>query len=288
MYDIALVGAGGFLGGAIGRVLSARGHRVLPFMRSTPLLIDGAIAPSAVHASVVVWAAGGASPTVAAERPDLVAAELADFRRAMECVAALVRQPRVILLSSGGTVYGAPDRPPFAEADRPYPANAYGRYKLAEEHILQDVGLNSTALRIANAYGPGQRGMRGQGVLAVWMRSILSGQPIRIHGSGAVARDYVFADDVAAAVELTIASETAPRALNIGSGLPTALDDLLAALTRVVGDDHVVTVDRLPSRGVDAASTWLDVSLAKETLGWTAAVPLEEGIARMWKWMADA
>jgi UDP-glucose 4-epimerase len=284
VYDIALIGSGGFLGAAIGRELEARGRTVVPFTRSTPLLADGRIASSAESVSVVVWAAGGISPTVAFERPDLVVDELTQFRLVMDALAASPHPPRVVLLSSGGTVYAAPALPPHSERERLNPSNAYGEYKLAEEVAVREAGLTGTAVRISNAYGPGQQGARGQGVLAVWMRAILAGEPIRIHGSGEVARDYVYIDDAAQAIASVVEREDAPSAVNVGSGHPTDLDHLLTTLTEVVGD-HRMRVERLPSRGVDAASTWLDVTLARDELGWTSTTPLETGIRRMWQWV---
>lgn len=283
MYDIAVTGPGGFLGGAISRELTVRGHRVIPFTRSEPLASDGSLAPAADHARVVVWAAGGISPSVAHVHPELVAADLAHFRSFVDAVAAHPDPLRVVLLSSGGTVYGVPEAPPFPESSAPNPANAYGRYKLAQEVALAESGVLATAVRVSNAYGPGQRGSGAQGVLAIWMRAILQGEPIRIHGSGAVARDYVYVDDVARAVADVAETPTSPIALNVGSGRPTSLDGLLDVLSSVVGDRRV-RVERLPSRAADAASTWLDVRLARETLGWVPTVGLGEGIERMWRW----
>lgn len=286
MYDIALVGSGGFLGGAIGSTLTSHGHRVRPFTRTSPVIEDGVLAPAAAAADVVVWAAGGISPTVAHEQPELAEADLAAFRAVVDAVAAKGDATRFVLLSSGGTAYGAPAEPPYAESGATHPSNRYGEFKLAQEDVLAESGLVATSARIANAYGPGQQGARGQGVLAIWMKAILAGEPIRIHGGGDVARDYVYVDDVADAVERIIAHPDAPGVVNVGSGTPTALDDVLATLTRTVGEDRVV-VERLPSRGVDAASTWLDVSLAERTIGWRAAMALDEGVARMWRWASQ-
>ena len=287
MYDIALVGSGGFLGSAIARALTARENSVVSYTRQSPVYSDGCLDDAAASASVLVWAAGGISPTVAQEHPALVRSELDHFRQVMDAVAAQPAPPRVVLLSSGGTVYGQPAAPPFREDDDPQPANAYGEYKLAQERVLDASGVVGTSLRVANAYGPGQQGARGQGVLAIWMRSVLAGEPIRIHGSGAVARDYVFVDDVAEAVAHVVDRADAPRALNIGSGQPTPLDDLVAHVVAVVGESRVI-VDRMPSRGVDADSTWLDVTLARDRIGWMARTPLADGVGRMWRWIESS
>ncbi|WP_062290549.1 NAD-dependent epimerase/dehydratase family protein [Demequina phytophila] len=281
VYDAAVVGSRGFLGSAIAAGLGARGLRITGFTRDDPVVVDDALAPRAADVPVIVWAAGGITPTVAAEDPAAVEAELDAFRTFARAAAGAPAAPRIVLLSSGGAVYGPPARPPYREADAPAPPNAYGAYKLAQERILAEAGLRSTAVRIANAYGPGQRGAHGQGVLAIWMRELRAGEAVTLHGDGAVARDYVHADDVVAAVARVIAADEPPAVVNVGSGTPTSLAQLVELLGAAVGPD-AMRVDRLPSRGVDPDSTWLDVSLARETLGWKPRVPLAEGICDMW------
>jgi len=282
VYDIAVVGSGGFLGGAIERNLAQRGHRVVPVTRRTPLHEDGVLSRSVVGATIVVWAAGGVSPTVAHQQPELVADELASFTASLRALASQPVLPHVVLLSSGGAVYGGA-APPYAESAPLRPGNAYGAYKLRQEQILMTSGLPCTSLRISNAYGPGQTGARGQGVLAVWMKAVLAGQAVQVHGSGAVARDYVYVDDVADAVGRVIESPGRPDTLNVGSGLPTTLDELAQLLSVVVGTP--VRIDRHPSRGVDPSSTWLDTSLAAQALGWQPRTTLADGMEQMWRWV---
>ncbi|WP_296665898.1 NAD-dependent epimerase/dehydratase family protein [Demequina sp.] len=287
VYDVAVVGSGGFLGGAITRELGARGHQVATFTRQDPLVVGGQWAARAAHVNAVVWAAGAISPVVAHERPDLVDAELAAFAAFVDAAAALPVVPRIVLLSSGGAIYGRPGFPAYRETDDPHPANAYGAFKLEQERILAGAHETTTAVRIANAYGPGQRGARGQGVLAIWMRAILAGRPITILGTGEVERDYVYVGDAVDAIARVVERADAPPVLNVGSGHPTHLNDLLDLVEYVVGHERV-RVERLPARGVDPDSTWLDVSLARESLAWMPSTPLADGIARMWAWAQSA
>ncbi|SEJ65745.1 NAD-dependent epimerase/dehydratase family protein [Demequina mangrovi] len=280
VYDVAVVGSGGFLGSTIAAHLTSAGAAVTGFTREDPILADDALAPRAHDVPVIVWAAGGITPTVAAEDPDAVEAELDAFRAFARAAAARPVPPRIVLLSSGGAIYGRPAVPPYAESEPPHPPNAYGAYKLAQERIVSEAGLDLTAIRIANAYGPAQRGARGQGVLAIWMREVREGRAVTLHGDGAVARDYVHADDVADLVARVIAHEAPPRVVNCGSGTPTSLADLLALLREVAGD--ALRVEQLPHRGVDPDSTWLDVARARNELGWEPRIALADGIADMW------
>lgn len=285
VYDVAVVGSGGFLGRAIDRELVSRGHQVGRYTRDFPLLRDGQWDPASREAHVVVWAAGGLTPALAAERPDLVAREIDAFRSVVDAAHDLPVVPRIVLLSSGGAVYGPPGHPAHRESDAPHPVNAYGEAKLAQERVLADSHETGTAIRVANAFGPGQRGVRGQGVLALWIRAVLAGEPLRIYGDA--ARDYVYVDDVARAVALVVERPDAPSVLNVGSGAPTHLGDLVDLVAYVAGPDRV-RIERLPARGVDPGSTWLDITLAREALAWEPRTPLAEGIARMWTWAGAA
>lgn len=287
VYDAGVVGSAGFLGGAILRDLRARGLSVAAFTRDYPAVQAGALAQEAASARVLVWAAGGLGPALAHERPDLVERELDTFRAFVSAAMDRDVPPRIVLLSSGGAVYGHPELPPYREDAPVHPANAYGRYKREQELILAGAHAPSTAVRIANAYGAGQTGAGDRGVLGVWMRAVLAGAPVRLVGDGEVERDYVHVDDITEAVARIVERPDAPPVLNIGSGRPTHLIDLLELLEYVVGPDHV-RVERLPARAVDAPSTWLDVTLAYEALDWRARVPLVEGIASQWAWMRDA
>lgn len=286
MYDISIVGSAGFLGSAIVRAARSQGHSVAEFGRSNPVVVDGRVSPDVENSSHIVWAAGSLSPVVAQERPDLVREELAAFEAALSALSARAPHLAVILLGSGGTAYDVSDPAPHSETSPVGPASAYGRYKLAQEEVLRESGLAHTVLRVANAYGPGQLGARGQGVLAFWMRAILSGQPIQILGSTDVARDYIYVDDVAGAVIAAMSTEGAPSVLNVGSGTPTTLGDLLNVVKHAVGGLHPVRVEHLPARGVDAPSTWLDVAEAARTVGWAPTTPLDTGVSRMWEWLS--
>ena len=265
MYDVAVVGSRGFLGSAIAAALEARGASVGRFTKHEPFTGG---------ASTIVWAAGHVTPADTANGP----AALADLGELIETARRSPHLPHVLLLSSGGAVYGPPARAPFAETDEPSPANEYGRIKLAEERLLADSGVPHTVLRVANPYGPGRRGRRG--VIGAWLASIAEGAPVTLYGDGSTVRDFVYVDDLAAAIA-TAAERTPGGIINLGSGRGTSLARLLEIVTDAVAP-HPVEVRREPARGVDPAAAFLDVTRAREMLGWSATTPLAEGIARTW------
>jgi UDP-glucose 4-epimerase len=285
VYDVAVVGSSGFLGAAIADGFEKRNARVARFTRDAPVLLSGAIDERAAGARTVVWAASHVNPVLAVARPELVAAERAEFLDAMSAFATLRTAPRVVFLSSGGTIYGPPDRAPYAEGRAPHPVNAYGALKSALEARLRSTGLEAVALRVSNAYGPGQVPAPGQGVIAHWLSAALRHEPITVYGDWVATRDYVFIDDVVeAVVRAHELSGGLPPALNIGSGAPSTLNDVLAAVRAAVGADRLeVRVEA--RRETDTSDTWLDVSLARSALGWNAKVALAEGVESAWAWL---
>lgn len=285
VYDAAVVGSSGFLGSAIATGLERRGATVARFTLESPLLSSGVFDERARGIRTLVWAAAHTNPILAAERADLVAAERDEFAGTLGALAALSRPPRVLFLSSGGTVYGPPERAPFSELADPHPLNAYGALKRAMEEDLENSGLEAVSVRVSNAYGPGQVPAPGQGVIAHWLSAALKREPITIYGDRVSTRDYVFIDDVVeAVVRIHASTDALPAILNVGSGVASTLTEVLAAVESAVGADRL-EIREEPRRGSDTTHTWLDVTRARDELGWSAEVRLVEGVKRAWTWV---
>ncbi len=283
MYEVAVVGAGGFLGGAVVRAFAAAGTAVAGFTLHNPMLVDGVLAPEARGVRTVVWCASRINPRLAAEQPHLIDEDRADLDRALSESLTWERPPRIIIFSSGGTVYGPPATPPFVEDPDPEPVNDYGLAKLMIERHVRESGLDSVALRASNAYGPGQRPAPGQGVLAHWMEAVINGDPVHAYGERSATRDYVYVDDIARAAVAAHAADVAPPIVNVGSGTATSLHELLEALRRVVAPRTFDVVEH-GARRTDTLHSVLDVTLAREALGWQAEVDTRRGVELMWQW----
>jgi len=196
---------------------------------------------------------------------------------------------RMVFLSSGGTIYGAPRTYDIAETHPTEPISSYGITKLAIEKYLQLFeslsGLQFISLRISNPYGPRQRIDGAQGAVAVFLGAALQGKPISIWGTGSIVRDYVHVCDVVHAVQAALVYEGEHRIFNIGSGRGHSLLDVVSAVEGATGIQ--LQKEFLPSRVFDVQRNVLDITRAGRELGWTPKVSFEDGIRDMALWLAD-
>lgn len=194
---------------------------------------------------------------------------------------------KVVFVSSGGTVYGVPRTTPIAEGHPTEPICAYGIHKLAIEKYLHLNwvlhGLDYCVLRVANAYGEGQRTDTAQGAVAAFLERALQGKPVQIWGDGSVVRDYVYVGDIVEALLKAAAHRGERRVFNIGSGVGVSLNQLVRDIGAVAG--RTLEVQYAPGRGFDVPANVLDASAARAELGWRASTPLSEGLRRTYEWM---
>ena len=108
---------------------------------------------------------------------------------------------KIILSSSGGTVYGIPAHLPISEGHPTEPTCSYGIHKLMIEKYFalyyKLYGLDYAVMRISNPYGERQRITGSQGVIPIFLCKILQGETIEIWGDGEIVRDYIYISDVA-------------------------------------------------------------------------------------------
>ncbi len=193
---------------------------------------------------------------------------------------------RLIYLSSGGTVYGRPMVDTIPEDHPLRPINSYGIVKVAVESYLwmyqHDFGLSPVAIRAANRFGPRQGHVGVQGVISTFLRNVLDGKQIEIWGDGQVVRDYLPARDLAdLCVRLLDSDFVGP--VNAGSGVGRSLNDLIAAIGRVTGRELRPVYKH--GRPVDVARSVLDVSVARDRLGWEVGQDFDAALQETWEWM---
>jgi UDP-glucose 4-epimerase len=196
---------------------------------------------------------------------------------------------RKVLFASSGATYGTPRAVPMNEDSVQCPESPYGVTKMAAEHYLRyyraAFGLQFTAFRYGNVYGPRQDPFGEAGVIAIFTQRLLNGDPIRIDWDGEQAKDYVYVGDVARASLLALSGGTGGGIYCLGTGRATSVNELHQQLVRLVGRETPVVP--APKRPGDVHLAYFDCTRAREDLGWTAATPLVEGMRRTVAYFRD-
>jgi UDP-glucose 4-epimerase len=186
---------------------------------------------------------------------------------------------RKVVFASSGATYGTVENMPVSEDTPQHPESPYGITKLASEYYLrywkEMHGLDFTALRYGNVYGPRQDPNGEAGVIAIFARAILQNRPIRIDWDGEQQKDYVYVRDVARANLLALQAGGG-EAFCIATGQGTSVNTLHRKLVELTGNE--VEVVRAPKRPGDIYLTYFDCSKAAAGLGWEPQVGLEEGM----------
>lgn len=299
----ALLVGSGFIGSRTVENLTAAGVPTAVLTRSRPVaavrdLIAAAdlhqgdaadpavLGPALAGVDTVVYTAGGLLPAASELEPERDAELTLGPLRAV--LAALRERPgtRFIYLSSGGTVYGDPDRNPVGEEAPLHPVGNYGRlHARCEEEVLRErdeQGLRARILRCSTVYGERQRPERGQGVIVTFLHRIATGIPIDLYGGGASVRDYAYVGDVARVVALLADRDDGPPVLNVGSGEGTSLAEVLALVEAEVG--RPAEVIEHAARKFEVDRIVLDVGRLRQLVG-LERTPLPDGVARTWEWL---
>jgi UDP-glucose 4-epimerase len=194
-----------------------------------------------------------------------------------------------IVAASSASVYGMAESFPTREDHHPYNDRTwYGASKVMLEGLLRSYramhGLPYVALRYFNVYGP-RMDLHGKytEVLIRWMDRIAAGVAPLILGDGRQTMDFVYIDDVARANVLALLSDADDEVFNVASGVETSLNDLAAALLKVMGSS--LPTEHGPERSINPVARRLaDTGKAARGLGFRAPVGLEEGLARLVAW----
>jgi UDP-glucose 4-epimerase len=189
---------------------------------------------------------------------------------------------RRVVFTSSGAVYGDKGVQPLDESQRPAPTSPYAVSKLSAEFYVHTIGvlwgMETVALRVFNAYGPGQPLPASHApVIPRFLRQVLTGASLVIHGDGSHTRDFIYVDDV---VDALVAAATARsvdrRVINVGSGQETSIRQLAYLVGEVTGKRPDPIFTRAESG--DVSRMCADLRFAEEKLGFRPRIPLAEGL----------
>lgn len=304
---VVIFGGGGFIGSAITDRLLKDGHEIRVFER--PRVAPYRVFSASEH---IEWLTGDLLSThdigEAIEGTDvivhLVSTTLpkssnddpiydvqSNLVATLQMLNLMVQKkiPKIVFISSGGTIYGSPEYLPIDEKHPTEPHVSYGITKLAIEKYLlmyqRMYGLKAVILRVANPFGERQRVETAQGAVGVFLHKALCNEVIDIWGDGSVTRDYLYIGDVAEAFVRAVGYDGAYSVFNVSSGQGTSLNELLSVLERALG--RPIERRHLPSRPFDVPISILNNDLAKRELKWSPIVDLEKGIGVTVQWLRE-
>jgi UDP-glucuronate 4-epimerase len=193
---------------------------------------------------------------------------------------------RAFLLASSSSVYGARSDAPFKESDPPAPPlSPYAATKQAAEtmgrtfHLLH--GLDVTALRFFNAYGPRQR---PDMAVHKFTKLLLAGEEIPVFGDGSSRRDHTYVEDIADGVARAL--ERCPgsgwRVYNLGNSATTTLSELIALLEDLW--KKKARLSRLPDQPGDVPLTCADLTIVRREIGFAPKTGLVDGLGKFAEW----
>ncbi len=188
------------------------------------------------------------------------------------------------ILASSSSVYGNNKKVPFSEEDpvdfpiSPYAATKKGCELLAfTYHHLYDISI--FCLRFFTVYGPRQR---PDMAIHKFTKHIFEEEEISLFGDGTSKRDYTFITDIIDGIEKAIEKCEGFRIYNLGESRTTELMELIRILEKRIGKE--ARIRRLPEQPGDVRMTYADITRAKQELGYSPSVSIEEGISRFVTW----
>ncbi|MFP3961837.1 NAD(P)-dependent oxidoreductase [Actinomadura fulvescens] len=300
--DVAMVlGATGFVGGAVSEAFTAAGYDVVRVARNRPahlpessfVPLDVATAPPAAIARIVTrWrpavlvnATGGWLATEDANR--LYHETLVD--NLLAGLALADTPPRLVQVGSIHEYGPVPSGEPIHEGISPRPQTPYARTKLAGSEMIlraaQKKLVDGVVLRSVNLCGPHVTQASFLGFVLSELRALPPRRRLTLR-VGDDRRDFLDVRDLADAVVRAARAPVSGRVVNVGRGAAIAVRELVSLLVAAAGFPPGVL--DLDGNGEPVASrgggwTMADIRLAGELLGWAPRIGLHESVRDMWE-----
>jgi UDP-glucose 4-epimerase len=291
---VLVTGGAGFVGSTIVDALEARGDLVIAvddlstgdrsnLAPDIALRIadvsDAKAFQAAVHGEgfdAVVHCASKTKVVESMEKPDLYRRVILEGTRNVVRLAEEVHAQIMVNISTGGAIYGETKVCASEAVPVDAPSN-YGKFKAEAEKIVAAAEIPNVTLRLANVFGPRQRQDLEGGVVAIFMGRWRRGEELTVFGDGTAERDYVYVGDVADAVLSSFAGNW-KGVYNIGTGIATSVNELIAVMTEILGPPPGLT--KAPERPGELQRSCIDATRAKRDGLWEPRTSLATGLRR--------
>jgi UDP-glucose 4-epimerase len=190
-----------------------------------------------------------------------------------------------IVFASTSAVYGNNSDSPYHERMPREPMCQYGISKSAGEMYIQCSGLSYAILRYANVYGPGQRPLGENILIARLLAHIFQGEPFNVYGDGEQVRDFIFVRDVA---DANLYAMESPRdgIYNIATGMGHSVNHVVSIIRHLTG--YKTKIKNTEAKPGELRTVVLLPSMAWRDLGWKSIVQLVEGLKEtIYAWQED-
>ena len=188
------------------------------------------------------------------------------------------------IFASSSSVYGNNPKVPFSEADPvDRPISPYASTKKAGELMVYTYhhlfSISAACLRFFTVYGPRQR---PEMAIHLFTDSIYNGREIHQFGDGGTQRDYTFIDDIIDGIIACRQTDFEYEIINLGRSDTVMLRELIAKIESRL--DKTAMIKIMPAQAGDVERTFADISKAKNLLGYSPRVSIDQGLDRFINW----
>jgi len=183
-----------------------------------------------------------------------------------------------VVFAGSSSVYGNVKEVPIKENFEKNPINPYGQTKVKKGELAEkfwNEGVNIIGLTYFNAYGIGQTGSYA-GVITKFLENIKNQKPFIINGNGNQIRDFIHVKDIAKANLVAMESKIENGFFNIGTGIPTSINDLAKLMVKLSNHEHGITYG--PPLEGDVEISQADMTFTRKSFNWNHEINLIDGL----------
>ncbi len=300
MSKILITGGAGFIGSHLSRQLLSSGHDVLIiddlstgkksnipsqacFIKKDICEADLSSTLAGKNIDAIVHLAG--QTTVPHSMKDPILDERLNIFATLNILEA-ARQNNIprLIFSSTAAVYGDNENLPLTESLPSLPLSFYGLSKItAEEYIRQygnSFGLEYIIFRFSNVYGERQNCTGEGGVISIFAQKFVQNMPLTIFGDGRQTRDFIYAGDIAKAIEKALTTPKINSIYNLSTETKTDLLTLISLFKEITGKK--IPINYAPKRAKDIYNSVLSNKKARTALNWQPQMNIKIGLQKVY------